>query len=187
MAVVTVAEQPRVTYADLQSWPDDGRRYELYDGEVWVMPAPMLMHQDAAQAVYRLLHAYSEAHGGKAVIAPIDIVFDDLNVLQPDVVFFTAGRRHFLRRDRVIRIPPDVAVEVLSPGTARNDRGRKMQTFARFGVPEYWIADPVEKTIEVWRLVDGAYTRHTHAGTGEGVRSVVLDGLEFDVDPVFAE
>ena len=136
MARVKVAQ--KTTYTDLQSWPDDGRRYELYDGEVCVIPSPLLMHQDAVQARYRLLFAYSEAHGGKAIVAPIDIVFDELNVLQPDVVFFTADRSHLLRRDQPIRIAPDLAIEVLSPSTARNDRGRKMQTFARFGVPEYW-------------------------------------------------
>jgi Uma2 family endonuclease len=185
MALVRVAQ--RVTYTDLQSWPDDGRRHELYDGEVWVIPSPLLMHQDAAQTLFVLLRDYAQRHGGKAIIAPIDIVFDELNVLQPDVVFFNADRKHFLKRDLPIRIAPDLVVEVLSSGTARNDRGRKRQAFARFGVPEYWMADPVGRTIDVWRLTAGTYELHAHAGPGGHVRAAALRELEFDVDPIFAE
>ena len=186
MALVRVA-QPKVTYTDLQAWPDDGRRYELYDGEVEAIPSPLLIHQDAAQEIFVLLREYVRQHGGKAAIAPIDIVFDERNVLQPDVVFFRASRRHLLRRDQPIRIVPDLVVEVLTPGTARNDRGRKMQTFARFGVPEYWMTNPVEKTIDVWRLVAGTYELHAHAGPGGRIGSTALDQLEFEIDPIFEE
>ena len=73
---------------------------------------------------------------GVALAAPLDVVFDEYDVLQPDVLFFRAERRHLVRPDAVTRHAPDVAVEVFSPSTAAADRGRKMRTFARYGVPE---------------------------------------------------
>ena len=85
------------------------------------------------------------------------------------------------------RIAPDLVVEVLSSGTARNDRGRKMQTFARFGVAEYWMADPAKNRLDVWRLARGKFELHAHVGPGDRVQSIVLPQLTFEVDPIFAD
>ena len=127
--------QPRVSFADLERAPEDGRRYELYDGEVFVVPAPLPRHQVVQHLIADMLRDYAAERGGFAVPSPIDIVFSDYDVLQPDVVFFSADRRHLVDLDRVIRHPPDLCVEVISPSTQETDRGRKMQMFARFGVP----------------------------------------------------
>ena len=81
---------------------------------------------------------------------------------------------------------PDIAVEVLSPSTTAVDRGRKMQMFARYGVPEYWIVDPVHRQIEVHVLADGGYRRAQAASAGDIVRSVLLPGLTFDPARLFA-
>ena len=127
--------QPRVSYADLERAPEDGRRYELYDGEVFVVPAPLSRHQLTQHQIAAAFYAYAAERGGFVVDSPIDIVFSDYDVLQPDVVFFTHDRRHLVNLDAPIRHPPDVCVEVLSPSTEAADRGRKMQMFARYGVP----------------------------------------------------
>ena len=144
--------QPRISFADLERAPEDGRRYELYDGEVFVVPAPLPRHQVVQHLIADMLRDYAANRGGFAVPSPIDIVFSDYDVLQPDVVFFSADRRHLVDLDRVIRHPPDLCVEVISPSTQETDRGRKMQMFARYGVPEYWIVDPRARRIEVYRL-----------------------------------
>ena len=86
-------------------------------------------------------------------------MFGEYDVVQPDVVFFRAERSHLVRLDEVTRAAPDIAVEVLSPSTASIDRGRKMRMFARYGVPEYWIVDPVRLEIEVHVLENRAYRR----------------------------
>jgi Uma2 family endonuclease len=95
--------------------PEYGRRYELYDGEVFVVPAPLAKHQVVGLAVVDLLRAYVRGHGGFAVTSPIDIAFSEYDVLQPDVIYFSAGRAHLVDLDRVIRHAPDLCVEVLSP------------------------------------------------------------------------
>src|SRR5436190_23007606 len=93
------AVRPRVCYADLERTPEDGRRYEIYDGEVFVVPAPLPRHQVVQHLVLDVLGEFSRAHGGFVVASPIDIVFTEFDVLQPDVVFFAAIRAHLVDLD----------------------------------------------------------------------------------------
>lgn len=184
--------QPRRGYADLLSMPDDGRRYEIHGGELVMVPAPIMRHQFAALEIVTVLNDYRRRSGGLAVPAPFDVVFDEHDVLQPDVVFFRAERLHLLDPDGPARAAPDLVVEVLSASTAQLDRGRKMRTFARYAVPEYWIVDPLRRRIEVHVLdrdardAGGGYRRAQAAAPGDTVRSVVLPGLTFDAARVFA-
>jgi Uma2 family endonuclease len=144
--------RPRVSYADLQRAPEDGRRYELYDGEVFVVPAPIPRHQRVVQRIEDLLLNYERQHEGRVFVSPIDIVFSEHDVLQPDVVFFDRSRVPLLDLDAPIRVPPDLVVEVLSPATASTDRGKKMQMFARYGVRECWLFDPHALSSEIYAL-----------------------------------
>ena len=179
------AIRPRVSYADLERAPEDGRRYELYDGEVFVVPAPLARHQVIQQNIVQLLVAYAKQTGGFAVESPIDIVFSDYDVLQPDVVFFSSTRRHLIDLDRVIRDAPDLCVEVLSPSTAATDRGKKMQMFARYGVGEYWIVDPGRGTIEIYELTATGYELCATASGDTRVTSRTLPGCSFRAASVF--
>jgi len=181
------ATDSRLTYAELQQWPDDGRRYELYDGEVIVVPAPLLRHQRVALHLMDVLRDYEERAGGLIVPAPFDIVFSEHNVVQPDVVYFTAERRHLLHDWDAGRAVPDLAVEALSPSTEARDRGRKMDLLVRFGVPEYWIVDPARNTIEMYVLRAGAYDLSVAAGDDATVSSPTLADLSFTTRRVFAQ
>jgi Uma2 family endonuclease len=177
--------QPRVSFADLERTPEDGRRYELYDGEVFVVPAPLPRHQRVQMRLVEWLDDYAESVGGFAVASPIDIVFSEYDVLQPDVVFFRPARAHLVDLDRAIRHAPDLCVEVLSPSTEATDRGRKLQTFARYGVPEYWIVDPVNEAIEVHRLEADRYALAQCASGDEGITSTVLPGATLRAGRIF--
>ena len=181
------AVDPRVSFAELQQWPDDGRRYELYDGEVIVVPAPFPRHQRVLFNTSELLREYERATGGLMLPSPVDIVLSEHNVVQPDVVFFRKERRHLLNMMEATRVPPDLAVEVLSRSTAARDRGRKMELLARFGVPEYWIVDPVENTLEIYALDQGAYALAAVHRQQEQVHSPTLPDLIFDSSRVFEE
>jgi Uma2 family endonuclease len=175
----------KVTYRDLQSWPDDGRRYELHDGEVVVVPAPFPRHQIAMLELTNQLHAFVRQHGGIVLVSPIDIVFNQTNVLQPDIVVFTAERRHHVHLDEPIRVAPDICVEVLAPGTVRHDRGRKLRMFERFGVEEYWLVDPVAELIEVRALRQNQYELIRSAGRPDDLRSSALAGFRCVVGNLF--
>ena len=121
MALVQAVD-PRVSFAELQHWPEDGRRYELYDGEVIVSPAPYPRHQRVAQHLGELLREYELAHGGLVFSIPIDIVFTKFDVLQPDVVFFLPERCHLVNMMEATEARPDLAVEVLSRSTESRSR-----------------------------------------------------------------
>jgi len=171
------AAYPRVSVADLERWPEDGRRYELYDGEVYVVPSPILLHQIVAGRLYLALSDYVEEHGGIVLFAPLDIVLTDYDVVQPDLLLFTEERRHLLDLRNVTRVPPDLAIEILSLSTARNDRGRKMGLLAQHGVREYWLVDPEAVTIEVYRWSASQFVPAGTATGAERVGSPLLPGL----------
>ncbi len=177
--------QTRVGYTDLVNMPDDGRRYEIHGGELVVVPSPRLRHQVVVGTVFRILDSHARRTGGTALVAPLDIVFDEFDVVQPDVLFFRAERVHLLQPDAVTRHAPDIVVEVLSPSTAATDRGRKMRLFARYGVPEYWIVDPLARQIEVHALEGDAYRATQVASADETVQSVLLPDLTFEAARVF--
>ena len=181
------ATNQRVTFAELQEWPDDGRRYELYDGEVVVCPMPFLRHQRVAFHIGQILYDYEQREGGLVFCVPIDIVFSEHNVVQPDVVYFRQERRHVLKMMEATRAAPDLAVEVLSRSTEATDRGRKMQLLARFGVPEYWIVDPVKNTLEIYLLRGPAFERVATHDEHQEVQSPTLPGLSFPAARVFVE
>ena len=184
------ALDPRVSFAELQQWPDDprdGRRYELYDGEVIVVPSPIARHQRVALHVVEVLTDYERMSGGLVFGAPLDIVFSDYDVLQPDAVFFRQERRHLINMMESGQVAPDLAVEVLSRSTGRRDRGRKADIFARFGVVEYWIVDPIENTVEIYTNQGGFFAP---AGVYDGrqeITSPTFPDLRFSAARIFEE
>jgi Uma2 family endonuclease len=171
------ALRSRVSYADLESWPDDGRRYELYDGEVYVVPSPIPLHQMVSARLYLALEEYTRAHGGIVLYAPLDIVLTEYDVVQPDLLLFTRERQHLVDPRAVTRHAPDLAIEILSPSTAGNDRGRKLQLLARHGVREYWLVDPEAVALEVYQLAASRYVLASRADKGAAIESPLLPAL----------
>jgi Uma2 family endonuclease len=142
------------TVEQLATLPDDGQRYEIIDGELYVTPSPTYRHQDAAAELLGRLRAYLKIHRtGSALGAPADVEFGHRTVVEPDVLVLPliADRRphDFAEAGRLL-----LAVEVLSPGTAARDRGIKRELYQRQGVPEYWIVDLDARLIERWRPDD---------------------------------
>ncbi len=176
MTGVKAAHQ-RVSFADLEKWPDDGRRYELYDGEVYVVPSPINLHQMVAARLHLVLEAYTRAHGGIVLFAPSDIVLTDFDVVQPDLLLFTRERRHLVQLRKVTRDAPDLAVEILSPSTARNDRGRKLELLGRHRVREFWLVDPDAVSIEVYELTPNGLELASTAAAADRVRSALMPAL----------
>jgi len=171
------ALSPRVSYADLEKWPEDGRRYELYDGEVYVVPSPIPLHQMVSARLHLALDEYTRAHGGIVLYAPLDIVLTEYDVVQPDLLLFAPERQHLVKPRAVTRHAPDLAIEILSPGTAGNDRGRKLQLLARHKVPEYWLVDPDAVAAEVYRLAGERFAPFSRAEHSAAIESPLLPAL----------
>jgi Uma2 family endonuclease len=170
-----------LTYADYAAIPNDGRRYEIHEGELAVTPAPGTSHQRVSRNLLVLLHAHAVRHQlGEVFVAPIDCILDDTTVVQPDLVFVTRDRLASIS-PRGIEGAPSLVVEVLSPGTVKIDRGVKTQLYARHGVLHYWIVDPEARVIEAHVLRGGVYEP---AGRLEGTRPAALPPFpELALDP----
>src|ERR1700736_5482994 len=146
--MVTIADnvpgpgQGRWTYKDYAAIPDDGKRYEIVDGVLYLTPSSNESHQTTVGRLFRYLSAYIEDAGlGRVYIAPFDVELAPYVVVQPDVLVILNANREKITTSRVIGAP-DLVVEVSSPGTVGYDRDEKRGAYARAGVPEYWIADP---------------------------------------------
>lgn len=136
--------------------PYDGNRYEVLDGELVVTPAPSWVHQTAVEELYACLRPYVAEHSlGWVKLSPADIVLAPQRLVQPDVFVVprVGDRRPSAWSDvRALLL----AIEVLSPRTAFNDRHRKRRMYQEFDVPEYWIVDTEARQVERWRPVDSA-------------------------------
>jgi Uma2 family endonuclease len=178
------ANRRRVGFADLQRMPDDGNRYELYDGELHVVPAPVPLHQLVASRLNLILSDYGRGVGGQVFFAPFDIVLTEYDVVEPDLIYFGAAAMARMQPREHVRFPPDLAIEVLSPSTRRIDRGRKSELLACHHVPEYWLVDPDQRTLEVRLERDGQYPDPVVL-TGGAYESVTLPGLRVEIQPLF--
>jgi Uma2 family endonuclease len=146
-----------LTYADYAALPEDGRRYELHEGELSVTPSPGTRHQRVKANLFDVLRHHVRAHQlGELFDAPTDCILSDITVVQPDILFIDAQHASLVS-ERAIEGSPTLAVEVLSPSTVQIDRRRKAQLYASHGVHWYWIVDPVGREIEAYALEGGSY------------------------------
>jgi Uma2 family endonuclease len=143
------------TYSDYARFPDDGNRYEVIDGEVLVTPAPTPMHQHVLGNLYIVLRGYAEEGGLGVILQDVDLLFASGQFLRPDLVFGPESSRECIT-NRGVEQPPGLVVEVLSPTSASIDRVKKPRRYGDFGVPEYWVVDPEERVVWVWRFAAGA-------------------------------
>ncbi len=180
-----VIAQAKLTYQDYVELPDD-RRYEIIDGELYEMTAPTFRHQDILFNLTLIFGPYTRNNRlGKARFAPIDVIFAEGDIVQPDLVFVSEARRHIIQ-DHGIVGAPDLVVEVLSPSTAAHDRNRKAHLYERHGVAEYWMVDMEAETIEVRRLRGGEYGDAEIYDSGF-VSTSLIPGLEVRLEDVFAQ
>jgi Uma2 family endonuclease len=180
-----------VTYNDLLEMPDDGRQYEIIDGELLVVPSPIPRHQLISSRLENAIFNYLEAHPiGIMFHAPMDVVFAPRWVLQPDILYVRNERRSVITKTNISGAP-DLAIEVLSESTRKKDEITKRKAYEQFGVGEYWIVDPVLESIKVYRRdSSGSYSRALEVNTeteGAMVTCPLLPGLEIPLARVFAE
>ncbi len=182
----------RWTSADLEVLPDDGKRYEIVDGELYVSRQPHWDHQMVSGQVFALLQNWSlETGAGRASIAP-GVIFAEDDDVAPDVVWASIERLAALSADGKLYAAPELAVEVLSPGPTneRRDRDAKLKLYSRHGVAEYWIVDWRARTITVYRRADEAPDQPLQpVATLQGsevLQSPLLPGFAAPLERVFA-
>jgi Uma2 family endonuclease len=148
-----------LTYEDYAALPSgDGRRYEIHDGELSVSPTPTFRHQLIIARLLGVLRAHVVEHDlGEVVPSPITVVLSNTSVIEPDIVYLAKDRFGIVGARGTIDGAPTLAIEALSPSTARADRQTKKQLFERHGVPWYWIVDADARCIDVYQSVSSSY------------------------------
>lgn len=177
----------RMTYEDYLELPDDGKQYEVIEGELVVNASPIPRHQQIALRIGGRVDFYFEQHGGGRVfVAPLDVVLDDDVVLQPDVIIVSEARMHVVGPTH-IHGAPDLIVEVLSDRTRKLDELVKRKLYERHGVTEYWIVDPIAEIVNIYRRTAGSFTRAAEISVkaGGALTSSLLPGFSLDVNDVF--
>jgi len=151
----------RLTYDDLEHFPDDRKRREIIDGELYVTPSPSLRHQVLVGRLYMAIanHLAGRPEIGRVFLSPLDVVLSPHDVVEPDLLFVGSDQLEVLTLKNV-QGPPSLVVEVLSPGTRKTDEQVKRRLFARVGVREYWLVDPELDLVKVTRRgEDGSFRR----------------------------
>ena len=147
----------RWTAAEVRALQEESRpapRYELVDGELLVSPSPQPRHQRAVRLLARLLEDYVQRTGiGELFESPADLELEPGTLVQPDLFVVPGGGEPLTTSWRAVRSLL-LAVEVLSPGSARADRLIKRRLYQRVGVPEYWLVDLDARVLERWRPAD---------------------------------
>jgi Uma2 family endonuclease len=155
MPLHTPSREPgRWTIEDLDRLPDDGNRYEIIDGALYVTPAPSMSHQRAVRLILSSLSAYVELHGiGEVFYAPTDLEVARNTIVEPDGMVLPPIHGPLPRRWSISN-GVLLAVEILSPTTARSDRQAKRRLYQRERIAEYWIVDLEARLVERWRPED---------------------------------
>lgn len=180
----------RWTTSDLEALPDDGKRYEIIDGELYVSRQPHSDHQYTCGEVFFALQAWSKrTNAGRAYFAP-GVVFADDDDVVPDVAWISQERLvtafdasgHF-------QVAPELVVEVLSPGTTneRRDREAKLKLYSRRGVHEYWIIDWRQRQVEVYRREQAALRLIETLFDEDELRSPLLPELSCMIAQLFVQ
>jgi Uma2 family endonuclease len=177
------------TYGDYCSLPEDGRRYEVIRGDLYVTPAPTVDHQRVVMRLSWKLQGFVAEHQlGEVFAVALDILLpaDIAAPVQPDLVYFRTGNEPRPGATN-FRGVPDLVVEVLSPGTRRYDTTTKLAAYRDAGVPEVWLADPRARTLVVHgKDPEGAaYVELSRGVSGGTVASRLLPGLVVVVDEIF--
>jgi Uma2 family endonuclease len=179
--------EPLVTVADLEAMPDDGNRYETIEGELFLSKAPSVIHQRVFGRLFKEFALYLDVNPIGELLATPGLTFTDVDAVIPDIVLTLNERISQVVTGDRLTAAPDLVVEILSPGPSnlRRDRVAKRQLYGRFGVGEYWILDPQERTVEVYILLGDTLMLSATLTDSDQLTSVLLPGFRCEVKSLF--
>jgi Uma2 family endonuclease len=179
----------KLTYDDFVLFPNDGKRHELIDGEHYVTPSPNIRHQQISINLTLLIASWLETHPrGRLFYAPLDVVFSNFDVVEPDLLYVSNERSHVLTVPNV-QGAPDLVIEIGSRGTRKRDETIKRRLYERSGVSEYWIVDPDIDVVRVYRRTGDTFARPIELSreAGDVLTTGLLPGLDLPLARIFRE
>ena len=179
--------EPLITIYDLEVLPDDGNIYELFEGELSVAKAPSLKHQELIVRFGTILTNYLDQNPIGRVWSTPGVIFDEYNSAIPDLAYIAKERILQIASGIHIVGAPDLIIEIMSPGSenVRRDQVVKRQTYARFGVEEYWIVEPVVEVVDISRLQNNILASVGVFRNEDEISSPLLPDLSVRVSDVF--
>ncbi len=180
--------EPQLTIADLDLYPDDdGNRYELIGGRLFVSRAPGIPHQRIILNLEVALSLYLRAHPIGILVPGAGAIFSDYDAVIPDLAFVRNERWQEVVTGEKFTGPVDLAIEVTSPGAANHQRDliAKRALYARYGVEEYWVVDTENLSVVVFRLWESSFKEISTLRDGDKLRSSILPSFELQVDTIF--
>src|SRR5262245_13212336 len=182
----TEPPQGEWTYQDYLNLPDDGRRYEIIEGVLYVTNAPDIDHQFTVMEIaFQIKQFVAEQKLGYILIAPFEVHLSETSrPVQPDVLFIKTERWP-QPGAKFFEGAPDLIVEVLPPATSRVDRYIKFSAYERARVLEYWLANPKTRSVEIFSLSEGEYLQFGEFTEDEIIRSAVFEGLTITTSTLF--
>ncbi len=178
---------PLMTVDDLDAMPEDGNRYEVIEGELFVSRAPGLPHQIVSGNFFANLWNYLEKNPIGRIVATPGLIFGQYSGVIPDLVFYSHARgKEIIANDR-LNAAPEIVIEILSPGheNISRDRIAKRQLYAKHGVKEYWIADSANRSVETYRLTDKGLELTAMLRLGDEITSPLLPGFSCLLSKIF--
>jgi Uma2 family endonuclease len=176
------------TYKDYDLLPPEFR-CEIRNGELIMAPSPTFDHQDISGTLEMLLFLFvSKNKLGKIIHAPMDVYFDEENVLQPDIIFISNKNKKVIT-EKNIHGSPDMVAEILSNSSIKADRVEKMEIYTKFRVSEYWIVDPANRSVEVYELVkkqgEAVFKIFSFAAEKGIIHSKAVKGFKMNIEKIF--
>jgi len=169
------------TENDYFKLPDTNHLVELSEGRIIIKDMPTDEHQKAVMKLSYAIYTFvMEQEIGEVRFSPMPVRLWQNKIREPDIIFMS--KEHIDRINSKAWGVPDLAVEVISPSNKNDDKVEKFTEYAKAGITEYWIVDPINLTIEVYLLEKGKYVLKEKKQAGESVSSTVLEGFEFAVD-----
>ncbi len=182
MAVV-INSETKLTYEDYVLLPENGKIHEIIDGEHYMTPAPETYHQTLSRRIqFQLYQQIEERELGFVFNAPTDVQLSEIDIVQPDLLVILASRKSIISPKKVIG-PPDLVIEILSASTERKDRELKRDLYQKAKVPEYWLMDPEDQQITVYRLKGGSY--ETAGSFHDEIAYTAIQGVRLDLSRVW--
>lgn len=179
--------EPLLTVADLDACPDDGNRYELIEGELFVSRAPRLPHQLVLQYLQVSLYNYLQTHSVGILVPGAGAMFSEYDAVIPDLVFVRNERwNKIVENDRFVGAP-DLVIEILSPGKENRDRDLlvKRQLYSKYGVEEYWIVDTENQLVLIFRLQGQTLEEVAKLSDEQEITTPLLPGFRLPVRAIF--
>ncbi|MBI3650853.1 MAG: Uma2 family endonuclease [Acidobacteria bacterium] len=181
--------EPVLTIADLDAMPDDGNRYELIEGAIYMSRSPTNKHQSALHYLQFDLESFLRESPVGILRPGLGVIFDDFNGVIPDLIFISNERIAKIATSERVYGTPDLVVEILSPGAEneKRDRSIKRQLYGLYKVREYWIVDTENRTIQVYKLRKRGLELAATFGIEDELTSTVLKGLRLKLSSIFRE